>query len=251
MIFAAQLWTGIFAAIGAGILFTMLRKAGPVPAAVISALVFCYGLFLNETMNGMEMTALAVAALAIAGLLGGSPQRVWPVIALFAALVPWIRIEAAAYVVAGAVVMLLCGRGRRHAYVVLSAVVVSLVVMTAMRLAIFDDVLPNTVAAKRHPPYTGDLTILERISRSRTVVQGLLYVLAPAAVLFVVSVGPGGIRPVLRPPTQPIAAVDHVRRRSVDPTVAFAGGRRCRSHRSRRRGSPCSRSRWSVSPGSP
>lgn len=218
MVYASQLWAGFFAGIGALLLFRLLPMP-TLPAGVVSVLVFCYGPFLNETVNGMEMTALSALALAVVWLLRSDDPRAPMWLALAGAVAPWIRWESAGYVAGAALVILFLARDRRRARALLVGAVASLVVLTALRLAIFDSLLPNTMYAKQSPPYQLGWTI-ERLAGTKTVLKELLLVAVPGVALLVLAL----VRPLVRP--QPLIgrAVGLVRRRRVDTAVAFAVG---------------------------
>jgi hypothetical protein len=218
MITASQVWSGLAAAAGAVLLFRLL----PMPslqAALVSVLVFCYGPFLNETVNGMEMTALSVLVLAIVWQFRSDDPSATIRLALLGAAAPWIRLEAGGYVAAAAVVAMLLARDRRRALALLIAVVASLVVLTAVRLAIFDALLPNTMYAKQASPYSAG-SMAERLQNSKTVIKEMLLVSAPAAAIAVLAL----VDPSVRSKALIRQAVARVRERDVNPIVAFAVG---------------------------
>jgi len=218
MILASQLWTGFFCAVGAVVLYLILRPLAGRAALPISLAVFITGIFLNETANGMEMSALCAVALGIVYLLRNYTAALPGLIAL-AAATPWVRFEAAGYVIAGAVLLVVVSRDYRRAGALFLGVVASLAVLTALRLAIFDSIVANTIIAKRSEPYTMGESLVDRVSASKTVVKELLYVLAPAAVIAVLAIA--GTR---LPKFRGKAAVDTLTSRSVDPATGFALG---------------------------
>ena len=69
MILAAQLLNALFAVLGATLLWELLRPFLPRMAVLLSIAVSAYGPFLLETANGMEMSALSAAALAMLWLI--------------------------------------------------------------------------------------------------------------------------------------------------------------------------------------
>ena len=69
MILAAQLLNALFAVLGATLLWELLRPFLPRMAVLPSIAVSAYGPFLLETANGMEMSALSAAALAMLWLI--------------------------------------------------------------------------------------------------------------------------------------------------------------------------------------
>ncbi|MGN9761854.1 hypothetical protein [Streptomyces sp. SD31] len=219
MILASQLWSGLFAALGAVLLHTMLRQYGRVQAWVVSLVLFGYGPFLNETINGMEMTSLSTAALAIVWLFRSGHRYAWIGLMLLAATAPWIRAEAVGYVIAGAVMLGLCSREYRRAWALVAGVVLSFTVLTAVRLAIFGSLLPNTMIAKQSSPYSADSTIRHVLQVCVAAVE-ILYVLLPAAVIAVTAWA--GMRSGLRPVGA--EAFRRIRSRSVHPVASFGLG---------------------------
>jgi hypothetical protein len=218
MITASQLWSGLAAAVGALLLFRLLPTPG-LQAALISILVFCYGPFLNETVNGMEMTALSVLVLAIAWQFRSDDPSATIRLALLGAAAPWIRLEAGGYVALAAVVTMLLARDRHRALALLIGVAASLVVLTAVRLAIFDALLPNTMYAKQASPYSAG-SMAERLQNSKTVIKEILLVSAPAVVIAALAL----IDPAARSKAVVRQAVARLRDRDVNPLVAFAVG---------------------------
>lgn len=206
MILAAQLLTALFAALGATLLWDLLRPFLPRVAMLFSIAVFCYGPFLLETANGMEMTALSAAVLALLRSITRLPARTWQMVAL-AALVPWIRLEAAGYLAVAALALIALSRDYRRAGALVAGAVASSIVLTAVRLALFDSLVPNTIIAKRWPVYGSD-TFLGHL---RQPVLDLLYVLAPGMLLTAVILA--ARRPSLR----------HIRAR-IHPAGAFIVG---------------------------
>src|ERR1700712_5559631 len=65
MLLASQLWAAIFAALGSALLYLLSRPFLKSAALPLSFVVFVSSGFFNETANGMEMTALSAAALAM------------------------------------------------------------------------------------------------------------------------------------------------------------------------------------------
>ncbi|KUL28216.1 hypothetical protein [Streptomyces regalis] len=219
MILASQLWSGIFAAIGAVLVHTMLRPYGRVQAWLVSLVLFGYGPFLNETINGMEMTSLSAVALAIVWLLRSGHRYAWIGLTLLAATAPWIRAEAVGYVIAGAVLLALWSKEYRRAWALTAGAVLSLAVLTAVRLAIFGSLLPNTMIAKQSSPYSTDSTIRHLLQMFVAAVE-VLYVLLPAAVIAIVALT--GMRGGLR--SAGTEALRRMRSRGVHPVVSFSLG---------------------------
>ncbi|MFJ8537536.1 hypothetical protein [Streptomyces sp. NPDC093591] len=219
MILASQLWSGLFAAIGAVLLHTMLRPYGRAQSWLVGLVLFGYGPFLNETINGMEMTSLSTAALAIVWLLRSGHRYAWIGLTLLAATVPWIRAEAVGYVIAGAAVLVLCSREYRRAWALVAGAVLSFAVLTALRLAIFGSPLPNTVIAKQSSPYSADSTF-RHVLQVCVAAMEVLYVLLPAAVIAVTAWA--GMRSGSR--SVGAEAFRRIRSRSVHPVASFGLG---------------------------
>ncbi|WP_269591877.1 hypothetical protein [Rhodococcus opacus] len=185
LIAAAQLSASALAAFGAVVLYKLIGSSTNHPAAaVVSGMLFISGAFLNETSNGMEMTLLTVAALILVRLI--QTESSLTAVASLAAIVPIIRLEATAYVVAGAAAVFIIGRNRRLAAAIAGGAVLGLVVVTLLRLALFEDLIPNTIVAKQSAPYSPG-TLSGRVSLSIGVVKELAYVLAPALILAVLA----------------------------------------------------------------
>jgi hypothetical protein len=215
MVLASQLWAGLFAALGAVLLHRLLRPFLGRSAVVLSFVVFVSTAFLNETANGMEMTALSAATLAVLWAL--RTRRNMPVLFALAALIPWIRLEASGYVIAGAVLIALVTRDRRRGGALIVGVLASALLLTALRYAVFDSVLPNTMLAKQSPPYPYGTSLADRVAMSKTVVKELLLVVTPGLI-----VGAGAVLGRRFPALpNPLA---RLRARTVSPAIAFAVG---------------------------
>ena len=215
MVLASQLWAGLFAALGAVLLHRLLRPFLGRSAVVVSFVVFVSTAFLNETANGMEMTALSAVTLAVPWAL--RTRRSTPVLFALAALIPWIRLEASGYVIAGAVLIALVTRSRRRGGALILGVLASALLLTALRYAVFDSVLPNTMLAKQSPPYPYGTSLAERVAMSKTVVKELLLVVTPGLIVGAAAVL-GRQFPAL---PNPLA---RLRARTVSPAIAFAVG---------------------------
>lgn len=219
IVLASQLWSGIFAAIGAVLVYAMVRQYGRAQAWLISLVLFGYGPFLNETINGMEMTSLSTVALAIVWLLRSGHRHAWIGLALLAATAPWIRAEAVGYVIAGAVMLALCSKRYRWAWALVAGTVLSFAALTAVRLAIFGSPLPNTMIAKQSSPYSADSTVRHVLQMFVAAVE-VLYVLLPAAVIAITALTGmgGGLRSV------GTEAFRRIRARDVLPVASFSLG---------------------------
>ncbi|MDQ1476130.1 MAG: hypothetical protein QOI01_213 [Mycobacterium sp.] len=217
MLLASQLWAAIFAALGSALLYLLSRPFLKSAALPLSFVVFVSSGFFNETANGMEMTALSAAALAMIWALRTRGRM--PFVFALAALIPWIRLEAAGYVIAGAVLVAVVSRDYRRATALIGGALVSVVVLTGLRLAIFDSVLPNTMLAKQSAPYPYSTTLAERLAGCKTVTKEILYVCAPGAIIAVGALL--GRRPE---PGVIHTALTRLRARSVTPVIGYAAG---------------------------
>lgn len=138
----------------AALLFRRLiaDAVGGVWAVVLTVAVFALPVFQAEIVNGMEMTLFAAAMLGLC--LALKTERP----ALFLGLVPLVlavRWEAAWYLGAAAAFVLLAEPSRRRpAFRIGCFVSAVFFAFMALRLAIFDSALPNTVLAKTWPPYS-------------------------------------------------------------------------------------------------
>jgi hypothetical protein len=120
--------------------------------ATLTVIAFAaWGCSFSEASNGMEMGLLTVAVLIIVNELL-SPQPRMPLLAIGVAMAVTTRFEAVVAVglLALSVVSL---PGRRAFWTIVGTCVGTVLVLSAWRLAIFSDVLPNTYWAKRWPPY--------------------------------------------------------------------------------------------------
>jgi hypothetical protein len=110
-----------------------------------------WGCSFCEAGNGMEMGLLAASCLLMLNELL-SPRPRLPVLCAGVALAVTTRFEAVLYVgLLGLSVYAVPGRRAFRAIVATSVITVAL--LSAWRLAVFGDVLPNTFWAKRWPPY--------------------------------------------------------------------------------------------------
>lgn len=136
-----------------------------------------WGCAFSEASNGMEMGLLAVAVLLMVNeLLAPRPRLGW--LAAGAVLAVTTRFEAALYVAAlgGAVVTV---RGRRAFWTLALSATAALLALTVWRLSVFSDVMPNTVWAKRWPPYAS----FGLAGRLKGALELPIFFLAPVAVL--------------------------------------------------------------------
>ncbi len=209
MILAAQLLTGLSAALGATLLWDLLRRSLPRMAVILSVAVFTYAPFLIETANGMEMTALSVVVLAILRLITRTRSSASALFAL-AALVPWIRLEAAGYLLVAFAAMIVLARDSRRARPLILGTLTSLLALTAARFAVFGAVIPNTILAKRWAVYGAD-SLAQHIGIP---LIDLGYALAPGALVALFSIG-------MRSPAIDLASIRHG---TVHRSVAYVAG---------------------------
>jgi hypothetical protein len=152
---ASQLLAAACAATAALLLYRLILPSVPQYAWAISFLVLLLGAFRSETANGMEMTLLGVVVLGILNTMNGTGGSKSIRIALLAALVPWIRLEALAYVVVGAVALIVFSRGRKAAVALVAGAATSFVTLALVRYFIFGALgLTNTMLAKTSSPYS-------------------------------------------------------------------------------------------------
>jgi hypothetical protein len=111
-----------------------------------------WGASFSECVNGMEMGLLTAAFLVLLNEMLRTSPNPW-VIGISTALIVSTRSEAVLYVAAVGVV-LLAARRRRELLVLIAVMAAVLICTTAWRLAVFGDVMPNSIRAKMWPPYT-------------------------------------------------------------------------------------------------
>ncbi len=153
---ASQVVAALCSAAAAVLFYRLIQPAAPTAAWWITVLVFLLGPIRAETGNGMEMSLLCLVVLGILLLLRDDGSR-WPGVAALAALVPWIRLEATGYVIAGALAVWLFSspRNRRSLVAIVLASFGSVAVLVLVRYLVFGTVLfTNTMIAKQMPPYS-------------------------------------------------------------------------------------------------
>ena len=154
---ASQLLAGVCIAAAAVLFYRLIRPSAPQAAWWITLLVFLLGPIRSETGNGMEMSLLCLIVLGILTLLREDDGRQWRVLALLAALIPWIRLEATGYMLAGILAIWLFSppRNRRSLAAIIVASFASVAVLIGVRYLVFGTVLfTNTMVAKQMPPYS-------------------------------------------------------------------------------------------------
>jgi hypothetical protein len=155
--FASQLAAALCSAAAAVLFYRLIRPAAPGAAWWVTLLVFLLGPVRSETGNGMEMSLLCLVVLGIMVLLQRDDGRRWISLAVLAALVPWIRLEATGYLLAGVVTMWVFSapRHRRPLVTVFAASLASIGLLVIVRYLVFGTVLfTNTMLAKQMPPYS-------------------------------------------------------------------------------------------------
>jgi len=155
--FGSQLAAGLCSAVAAVLFYRLVQPAVPRAAWWITLLVFLLGPVRSETGNGMEMSLLCLVVLGILTALRDDDGRYKWVLAALAALVPWIRLEATGYVVAGVLAVWVFSRprNRRSLAAIVAASVASVCVLVVTRYLVFGTVLfTNTMLAKQMPPYS-------------------------------------------------------------------------------------------------
>lgn len=154
---ASQLAAALCLAGAAVLFYRLIWPAVPRAAWWITLLVFLLGPVRSETGNGMEMSLLCLIVLGILVLLRDDDGRYWQATALLAALVPWVRLEATGYVIAGVLAVWVFSSpvNRRPLIAIIVASLVSVALLTVIRYLVFGTVvLTNTMIAKQMPPYS-------------------------------------------------------------------------------------------------
>lgn len=154
LIVGAQVLSAL-CAMAAAVVFALLlaRELKPVWASIVAVTLFGSAPFLNETMNGMEMSLLALLLLLIVLLyLRSAPSLL---LGLLGALCVAVRIESAAYVLALAGTLVIVYGSRRQGLALSVGVALCLVLGVTARIYLLGSVLPNTLYAKSWAPYSG------------------------------------------------------------------------------------------------
>ena len=115
---------------------------------------------LAEILNGMEMTLFGLGLTAF--ILAYSRRSRWAHLLIVMLLLT--RFEAVFYLSVGLGGVVLVNREeRRWAARLLCGLVLSFALITAARLVYFGDIMPNTIWAKMHSPYSPDIRMSEAI----------------------------------------------------------------------------------------
>lgn len=152
---ASQLIAAVCAATAAVLLYRLVRPSAPAAAWWIAFLALILGPFRTETANGMEMTLLCVVVLGILCLIRDQEdQPLFGLIAL-SAVVPLVRLEAAGYLVVGAMGVMLFSKQLRVGVAIITGALSGMVLITIVRYFVFGTVgLTNTMIAKQASPYS-------------------------------------------------------------------------------------------------
>lgn len=200
----SQAAAGLF--LGAALLFAwLLGRAISLHRDTTLAVLVILALFgpaVAEIANGMEMTLHAASGLALIYAIHARKAGGWIAFAAIVFLAS--RFEAMVYY-AGIVAPLLWER-RYRAFVVLVIMGLAIVgLQLALRYAVLGELVPNTIYAKMHPPYTfpGIAGLWNRVRGGMEVVMALLpLVLGTAAALAASPRLRADWRAQLRPPSR-------------------------------------------------
>lgn len=152
---ASQLIAALCAAATAVLLHRLIAPYTPTAAWWIALLTLLLGPFRTETANGMEMTLLCVVVLAIMCLIRDGRNQPLAGVLLLTAAVPLIRLEAAGYMIAGALGAVVFSRRIRLGAAIIAGTLVSIAVTSVVRYQVFGTVvLTNTMIAKQSAPYS-------------------------------------------------------------------------------------------------
>lgn len=170
-IFFAQFAAFIFLCATVFITHQLLSKIIRTPdySLIIALLMGCMPMFTAEIMNGMEMTLFsALMLLLISCYEQPSKNYMWVIPLLLLA-----RFEAIYYLLfTGVFLAIFDKKNRPHLYHYLVYTIFVFAVISALRYAYFGDLLPNTIYAKMHSPYSSDAKDVYAQMRDKT--DGLL-----------------------------------------------------------------------------
>lgn len=220
LIFASQVWAGICSSVGAVLLFILARRhTSWVIAGTFSVTIFVSAGFLNETMNGMEMTALATLATAVCLLLDGHEDSFRWLLLASGAIAPWIRLESTAYILIGALALFFLSRYTKSALAIAVGTISSFFALTLVRLLIFGELIPNTMLAKRWLPYSSLSTSGQILSSTKAALE-IAYLALPFVGMLALAFL--GMRRSFKPLVRELAAA--TRGRTLDPLASFGLG---------------------------
>jgi hypothetical protein len=154
LLLASQIAAAICAAASAALFYATSRRwlAG-LPAGVLAVALFSSAPFLNESMNGMEMSLLTLVVLGIARMLGADHPHRFAAITALGFVGATVRFEAVGYLGFAAAAVWLLSRRKREASRLAIGAVVGFGVVAALRWMLLGTLLPNTIAAKEWEPY--------------------------------------------------------------------------------------------------
>ena len=151
---AAQIAAAVCTASAALLFYAASRKYLAAPAAAVTATALFAGApFLNESMNGMEMSLLTLIVLGIVNLLSAEPKGGLLGLFVLAFVASTVRFEAVGFLVfSGTAVWLFTDR-KREGIAITGGGVCGFAVVSLLRAWQLGTLLPNTISAKRWPPY--------------------------------------------------------------------------------------------------
>ncbi len=154
MLQISQVLASLCSALACGVLYLLLYRRFGVPTAMLACLVLGFSnMFLSEDANGMEMSLLA---LLIAICIVAVQRRHSTLLILTTILATTVRFEAAFYLWCAGVAIFLAGnrQSRKTGVQIAASTVLAWLGVELWRLFAFHTFMPNTVFAKRWPPYT-------------------------------------------------------------------------------------------------
>jgi hypothetical protein len=155
---ASQLIAALCAAGTAVLLYRLIRPHAPAAAWWIAFFAMMLGPFRTETANGMEMTLLCVVVLAAMSLIRDDERQPLLGLTVLTAVVPVIRLEAAGYMIAGALAIVVFSRQIRVGVAIIAGSLLAIALISVVRFQVFSTVvLTNTMIAKQLSPYSPPL----------------------------------------------------------------------------------------------
>lgn len=193
---ASQLFAALSAAGCAVLLYRLIRPSAPALAWWIAFLALMLGPFRTETANGMEMTLLCLVVLGMLNLISDDDDQPLVGVIVLAALVPLIRLEAAGYVIAGALATVVFSRRLRLGVAIIVSSVASIAFISGVRYWVFGTVgLTNTMIAKQISPYSPPFgTPAWILQLSYSILIEPILALLPAVVVAYVLARMSGVR---------------------------------------------------------
>jgi hypothetical protein len=174
MVRTSQVVAGLCAAGAAAVFFVTARRFVSARVAAVTAVaLFVTAPFLNETMNGMEMSLLAGLVLGLVHQLTGERPTTRALV-LLSFLAATVRFEAALYLCCAAAVVWWFPAARREAVAIAGGAIGGIAATAVLRWVFFQELLPNTIAAKQWPPYSQDGLGAFLVSRARAAAEPFL-----------------------------------------------------------------------------